>query len=334
VVNVETVDDLKAWASDPQARSRYSPFGQQPFLLCQLKKSAKASAQVIRWLNDLPCPTIAIAPTQSALTEAFDVVVDDSAKVAPLEQSIRKSPTAASVLVQLLRATEDLDFTEALIAESLAYATLQSGPEFARWLKDNRAEKPAQHTDDGPAVLVTRLGHTLDLELNRPSLHNAMTVEMRDALIEALQLAIADRSIRKVRIRGRGKCFSTGGDLTEFGTLPDPASAHLIRNLALPGRVLAQCADRAEALLHGACVGSGAEFPLFAGQVVAAADTWFQLPELQFGLIPGAGGCVSIPRRIGRQRAGWLMLSGKRIDAKRALEWGLIDEVVSSHRSR
>jgi enoyl-CoA hydratase/carnithine racemase len=183
-------------------------------------------------------------------------------------------------------------------------------------------------------VVVSRIGRTLDLELNRPSLRNAMTVEMRDALVEALQLAVADRSIRKLRIFGRGKCFSTGGDLTEFGTLPDPASAHLIRNLALPGRVLAQCADRAEALVHGACVGSGAEFPLFAETVIAAEDSWFQLPELQFGLIPGAGGCVSIPRRIGRQHAAWLMLSGKRIDAKRALEWGLVDEIVSSHRTK
>ena len=80
--------------------------------------------------------------------------------------------------------------------------------------------------------------------------------------------------------------------------------------------------------MHGACIGSGIEFPAFAGRLVAVADAHFQLPELRFGLIPGAGGCVSLSRRIGRQRATWLLLSGKRITARRALEWGLIDAVV------
>jgi enoyl-CoA hydratase/carnithine racemase len=157
-----------------------------------------------------------------------------------------------------------------------------------------------------------------------------MTVEMRDALVEALQLVLSDDTIRQVRLSGRGKCFSTGGDLTEFGTAPDPATAHAVRSLALPGRLLAACAARVEAQLHGACIGSGIEFPAFAGRVVAKSNTHFQLPELRFGLIPGAGGCVSIARRIGRQRTAWLVLSGERIRAAQALEWGLLDAVVES----
>ncbi|HVT34396.1 MAG TPA: enoyl-CoA hydratase/isomerase family protein, partial [Nevskiaceae bacterium] len=77
-----------------------------------------------------------------------------------------------------------------------------------------------------------------------------------------------------------------------------------------------------------ACIGSGAEFPAFAAHVTASEDAWFQLPELDFGLIPGAGGTVSIARRVGRQRTAWLVLSGKRIDAQRALDWGLVDRVL------
>jgi enoyl-CoA hydratase len=100
-----------------------------------------------------------------------------------------------------------------------------------------------------------------------------------------------------------------------------------VRALALPGRLLAQCADRVQVRVHGACVGSGIEFPAFAGRIVAAPDAYFQLPELRFGLIPGAGGCVSIARRIGRQRTAWLALSGKRIDARAALDWGLVDAI-------
>jgi enoyl-CoA hydratase/carnithine racemase len=69
------------------------------------------------------------------------------------------------------------------------------------------------------------------------------------------------------------------------------------------------------------------ELPAFAGRVAARADATFWLPELALGLCPGAGGTVSLPRRIGRQRTAWLALSGRAIDARTALDWGLVDEV-------
>jgi enoyl-CoA hydratase/carnithine racemase len=256
-----------------------------------------------------------------------DVVLEDAAAAAPLIRNIRRSPLAATVLVQVLRLTESLDIAQALSAESLAYSTLQAGPEFRRWLQTKQTAAPAIAGDAGPAVLMQRDGERLDLQLNRPSNRNALSVEMRDALMDALQLVLSDDSIRQVRLGGRGKCFSTGGDLGEFGTAPDPATAHAVRSLALPGRLLAACAARVEVRLHGACIGSGIEFPAFAGRIVAAGDTHFQLPELKFGLIPGAGGCISIPRRIGRQRTGWLALSGQRIKARQALQWGLVDAI-------
>jgi enoyl-CoA hydratase/carnithine racemase len=75
-------------------------------------------------------------------------------------------------------------------------------------------------------------------------------------------------------------------------------------------------------------VGSGLELAAFAGRLTAAPDAWFQLPEVAMGILPGFGGCVSIPRRIGRQRAAALMLSGQRVRAAVALGWGLVDAVV------
>jgi enoyl-CoA hydratase len=271
---------------------------------------------------------VTIAPLEELRAWAAEIAAFAGEDVKPLHAGIERSPIAATILMQLLHATDGMPLQAALTAESLAYSTLQAGPEFQRWLQANRAAAPAKHSDQGPAVVIERDGDTLALELNRPSLRNAMTVEMRDALMEALQLVVIDDSIRAVRIRGRGKCFSTGGDLTEFGTLPDPATAHIVRSLALPGRLLAQVAERVEVELHGACIGSGLEFPAFAGRITAKPDAWFQLPELSLGLIPGAGGCVSIPRRIGLQRAAWLVLSGRRIDAKRALAWQLVDEIT------
>ena len=259
-----------------------------------------------------------------------EVALSLAEDAAPLLAGIERAPIAATILAQLLHAIEGMPIEAALSIESLAYSTLQAGPEFRAWLEANRAAAPATPTDEGPAVVIQRDGDALTLELNRASNHNAMSVEMRDGLMEALQLVLADDSIRTVRVSGRGKCFSTGGDLTEFGTAPDPATAHLVRSLALPGRLLAQCAPRVTVEVHGACVGSGIEFPAFAARVVARPDAYFQLPELRFGLIPGAGGCVSIARRIGYRRTAWLVLSGKRINARRALEWGLIDAIDSS----
>jgi enoyl-CoA hydratase/carnithine racemase len=79
--------------------------------------------------------------------------------------------------------------------------------------------------------------------------------------------------------------------------------------------------------VHGACVGAGIELPAFARRVVARSDAFFQLPEVAMGLVPGAGGTVSIPRRVGRQRAAYLCLSAVRLDAETALAWGLVDEI-------
>jgi enoyl-CoA hydratase/carnithine racemase len=70
------------------------------------------------------------------------------------------------------------------------------------------------------------------------------------------------------------------------------------------------------------------ELPAFAHRVVATRDATFGLPEVGLGLIPGAGGTVSLPRRIGRHRTARLGLSGAAIDAATALEWGLVDEIV------
>lgn len=315
------------------AAADYSPLGSQSFLLfdtaaCRL--SPAQTMEVNAWLQALTCPVLALGDGAAALAQAADVALADPEDAAPLVDNIRRHPQAAAALVQLLRVTGPMPLADALATESLTYSCLQSGPEFRAWLQDERPTAPPPPREEGPAVVMERRGDELQLELNRPAHRNAMSVEMRDALVEALQLVVSDPSISQVQLSGRGKCFSTGGDLSEFGTLPDPASAHFVRALALPGRYLAQCAERVQVRVHGACIGSGIEFPAFAARVIASEDAYFQLPELRFGLIPGAGGCISIARRIGRQRTGWMVLSGKRINAQRALEWGLVDAVEAA----
>ena len=242
--------------------------------------------------------------------------------------AVRATPLAAAALVQLLRHSETASVHEALVAESLTYSMLQAGPEFTAWLAKREQSGSRGHSSElSPAVLVERCDDRLDLTLNRPKKHNAFSAEMRDALCEGLRLALGDASIREVRLRGAGRSFSSGGDLDEFGTLSDPATAHMIRSTRNAGRMLSDCSDRVVCFVHGSCVGAGAELPAFAGRVVAASDAVFQLPEVAMGLVPGAGGTASIPRRIGRQRTAELVLSGRRIDAETALRFGLVDEI-------
>lgn len=326
--------ELSALASSPLA-DPCSPFADPPCLVVRLDASATApdtptTRAIARWLRRQPCPVVAVADPGNhlELQQACDVVVADSTAAAVIVDNVRRAPLAAMTLVQVLRTTEDLPVEQALLVESLAFATLQGGPEFRRWLELRRAAAGSRAADAGPAVVVERAGSCVDIRLNRPGRRNSMSVEMRDGLYEALQLVAADPSVTVVRIAGRGPCFSSGGDIDEFGTTPDPATAHAVRSLRLPAAMLLQCRGRTEFRVHGACVGAGAELPAFGRRVVAAPDAYFQLPELRMGLIPGAGGSVSLPRRIGRQRTAWMALSTERIDAQRALDWGLVDEIA------
>ena len=128
----------------------------------------------------------------------------------------------------------------------------------------------------------------------------------------------------------RGRLFSAlGGDLDEFGEAADAGLAHASRLTRSAGAALHALRDRVEARLHGACVGAGIELPAFVNRVVARDDAFFQLPEVSMGLVPGAGGTASILPRIGRRRLAYMALTGVRIDAATALEWGLVDEIES-----
>ncbi len=243
-----------------------------------------------------------------------------------LEARIHTWPIAAVTLAQVLRAGSGLAVSAGLLIESLAYSMLQSGPEFRSWLNE-RAARPARAGEVEP-VLVAREGPMLSITLNRPEVHNAYNALMRDRLFDALSIAAADPTVSEVRWVGAGPSFCSGGDLAEFGTFPDPSTAHLIRTTRSPAYLLSVLADRVKPHLHGFCVGSGIELPAFARTVAADPASTFQLPEMAMGLIPGAGGTVSISRRIGKSRTAWLVLSGQSLDSATARDWGLVDRLA------
>ena len=252
-------------------------------------------------------------------------VADVEGQVAALAAVVASVPRAAVVLGQVLRATETLPVAAALDVESFAYSMLLGGPEFRTWF-DERGERSLPGLVAEP-VLVRRDGSRLMITLNRPERRNAYGRQLRDALADALRIALLDPGVERVVLDGAGPCFCAGGDLAEFGTTPDLATAHFVRTQGGAGLLLSALKDRVEVHLHGPCVGAGVELPAFAGAVIAAAGTTFRLPEVGMGLIPGAGGTVSIPRRIGRWRTLYLALTGRPLDAETALGWGLVDAV-------
>ena len=267
--------------------------------------------------------TLTVVPAEhTPLPRTCVPVADVEAAIATVRASVSACPRAAVTLAGLLRITSRLPVAEGLVAESLAYSTLLAGAEFAEW----RARTPARPVTelDEPPLLLERCGDVLKATFNRPHRHNAFSRGLRDALLEALALLRADPTLR-MELTGKGRSFCSGGDLDEFGTAKDVSTAHIVRIAASAGAAVHAVRDRVRVVLHGACVGAGVEVPAFAAEVVARDDAWFQLPELRMGLVPGAGGTVSIPRRIGRWRTAWMALSGAPIDVEQALAWGLVD---------
>jgi enoyl-CoA hydratase/carnithine racemase len=249
------------------------------------------------------------------------------AAIAELAARVDRWPLAAAVCDDVLRSVDPAGPTlVGVVTESLAYSTLQGGPEFARWLAERG---PARPPDIADPVQAHRDGNTLRIAFNRPQRHNAFSTDARAALLEALAVAQLDPSVDEVVLTGNGPSFCSGGDLDEFGTLRDPASAHLARTRYSPALVLdaltARLGQACRAEVHGQVLGSGLEMAAFCGRVLCRPDAVFGLPELSLGLIPGAGGTVSVTRRIGRWRTAYLVLSGQTIDADIALAWGLVD---------
>lgn len=272
-----------------------------------------------------PCPVIAIGDRSGVAAIHADAVVTDANAASQILGTIRSNPSAAQVIVQLLRLLQHLPIEAGLVAESMAYGLLQGSSEHQAWLDQNRGK----HANSNAGKVTTeREDNCLRILLDRPDQDNAIDRTMRDELFETFQLAAMDNTIVKVTLRGAGRRFSLGAELAEFGTTRDPALAHNIRQLTLPAVWALRCADNLETHVQGACVGSGLEIAAFSARLTASKRAWFQLPELQMGLLPGAGGCVSLSRRIGRQRTAELILTGKRLSAREAMDWGLIDEIV------
>jgi len=302
----------------PLLLEEYSPVGEHAGLVVSGRLDSWGPAAMPS------CPVIQIN-TSTGFHSLVDLVADE-AQLEQLTAVILQQPVAAATLVQLLRHNADTSHTQGLFAESLAYSTLQHSKGFKDWLAS--ASRPAAHEDQEAPLLTTREANTITATFNRPAVHNAYSASLKDALCSILSTAHIDTSIEHIVLRGNGPSFCAGGDLAEFGSAQaDAGVAHLSRTTRGAGALLSTYPGTTEALLHGACIGAGIELPAFCTRISAAEDTFFQLPEVAMGLVPGAGGTVSITHRTGRHLAAYMALSGIRVDAATALDWGLIDAI-------
>lgn len=235
-------------------------------------------------------------------------------------------PGATLTTSALLRMVEQIDPASGLRAESFAYSMLLAGAEFASWLAESRRPAPARPATHA-LVHASLDGTTLSVVLNNTKRRNAYGAAMRDELLDVLRTAVLDPSISNVVLTGAGPVFCSGGDLAEFGSAGDPVYADLTRTTAGVAWALQRLTARLEVRVHGATVGAGVEFAAFGANVRAAAGTSFRLPELSMGLLPGAGGTVSLTRRIGRWRLMYLLLTAETLNCERARVWGLVDEI-------
>ncbi len=153
---------------------------------------------------------------------------------------------------------------------------------------------------------------------------NALGRSVRKGLLNAIDLADKDLSVRVIVIRGAGKTFPVGADINEFALLPMPPNlsevCERIENSVIP-IVIA---------IHGYAFGGGLEIALAGHYRISTMDAVIALPEVHLGLLPGAGGTQRLPRLVGVGNALDIILTGRHISSKKALELGIIDKLCLS----
>ncbi|ALG72602.1 enoyl-CoA hydratase [Azospirillum thiophilum] len=192
----------------------------------------------------------------------------------------------------------------------------------------------APESHGGSAVLVERRNGVGIVTLNRPDALNAIDMAVRRGLTRACRDLEADPDIRTVLIRAAGaRGFCVGADIKEFRQVESAVAARRVAPDIAYIDAVAALTKPAIAAVHGFCLGGGFEIALACDIRVASPDAVFGLPEVNLGLIPGAGGTQRLPRLIGSGRALDLMLTGERFGAEEALRLGVVSRLAPSREA-
>jgi len=163
--------------------------------------------------------------------------------------------------------------------------------------------------------------------LNRPEKSNALNSPLLEELLAGLKQVAGSPGLRVVVLAGNGRSFCGGADVTEMAELKASSAKKFITRIHLCCDAIRRLPVPVVARLHGAVVGAGVELAASCDLRIAAEGTAFAMPEVLLG-IPSVVEAALLPRLVGAGRAAWLVLTGEPIDAKTALEWGLVQELV------
>jgi enoyl-CoA hydratase/carnithine racemase len=167
------------------------------------------------------------------------------------------------------------------------------------------------------------------ISLNRPERHNAIDDELHDELVCVWQKVLADPAARVVVLRGEGRSFSSGRDTAQLGQRPAGESDLAFIRRHQCSRVMQLDSPKPViAALRGHVLGGGLELALAADIRIASSDLRMAFPEIRYGLTVDTGGSPLATMLAGPSRAKWMLMTGRPVDADRALAWGLVDEVV------
>lgn len=171
-------------------------------------------------------------------------------------------------------------------------------------------------------------GGVATITIDRPEVRNAMDLDVFDGLAEAGHRAGTDPAVRAVVVTGAGSAFSSGIDVSLFGSGgADPIGMDIAR-LQRAFTVFEEIPRPVLAAVHGPAFGGGIQLALACDLRVAADDASFSVMETRWGIIPDLGGTQRLPRIVGLGRAKEAALTGRRIAADEALAWGLVNRVV------
>lgn len=165
------------------------------------------------------------------------------------------------------------------------------------------------------------------LRLNRPESHNALSVELVDALRSAVA-ALAHSPARVLVLAANGPSFCSGADLKQRRTMTDEQKYAHNRAINALANEIAGCPTPTIAALNGHAMGGGCELALACDLRFASSSATIGLTEARVGAMPGAGGSQRLPRLIGTARALEMMYSGEPVSAEKAKEWGLVNGVI------
>jgi len=181
-------------------------------------------------------------------------------------------------------------------------------------------------TDTHDIIVSTPEDGLLLIELNRPKQYNALCGRLLDELTAALAAAEKDDAVRAVVITGNERAFAAGADISELNAHDRVSILHDTRMLKWDAFRLFP--KPLIAAVNGFALGGGCELAMVCDIIVAGSDAKFGQPEINLGIIPGAGGTQRLSRAVGKSLAMKLVLTGEMIDAETALRSGLVSDVV------